>query len=468
MKKKAVVLLALAAALSIGTATFSAMAAEGWALSGNSWVYYGDNGYKVTSEWRKGATDNLWRYLDGSGNMAISTWVDDTYYVDTNGILVTDRWLKLKKGYSSGWGDTTEDKWYYFGSSGKVIEDTWKKIDNKWYLLDEDGAMVTGWSEDYTYYLSDEGVMRTGWIRLEPPEEYSGFDESYGPDIDSDDGKYWYYFQSNGKKYEPSINDGENKQYKIDGIYYCFNSEGQMQTGWQNLGDVDSGDITDYKFYGTDGKVRTGWYSTSPPEEITTGYEDDVQWFYFSNNGTPKAGPAEGTASTSDLVKINGNIYLFNEYGNPVYGLQRLTIGNTDNDTAYYFGDKSVSSVMKGKMKIDEGDGDRADYYFTETGSYVGRGYTGVKNNYLFYKGKLQKADNGSRYMLIDIPSSSGDDELTYVVNSSGRVPTSTTVKDADGNKYKVNSKGVLTEIDGTEVDGKGGGEDPVEPDWAY
>lgn len=466
MKRKGIILLALAMALSIGTATFSAMAAEGWALSGNSWVYYDGNGYKVTNEWRRGA-DNLWRYLDSSGQMAIDTWIDRTYYVDNNGILVTDTWKKLRTG-SNSWGNTEDEKWYYFGSSGKMIEDTWKKIDNKWYLFDTDGAMVTGWSEDYVYYLGPDGVMRTGWQKLEPPEDSSDDDDNFGPDFDNDDGKYWYYFQSNGKKYEPSNSSSENKQFKIEGYYYCFNSEGQMQTGWQNMGDSGSTDIEDYKFYGEDGHVKTGWYSTTPPEDISTGYEYDVQWYYFSNNGTPKVGPAEGAASTGDLVKINGNIYLFNEYGNPVYGLQRVTIGNTGNDTAYYFGTRSESCVMKGKMKIEEGSGDKVEYYFAESGNYTGRGYNGVKNNYLFYKGKLQKADSGTRYMLIDIPASNGDDEYTYVVNSSGRVPTSTTVKDSDGNKYKVNAKGIVTEINGTEVDGKGGGEDPVEPDWPY
>ena len=45
--------------------------------------------------------------------MATSTWVEDEYYVDANGIMYTDQWLKV----------TDEDGnqvWYYFGSTGKA------------------------------------------------------------------------------------------------------------------------------------------------------------------------------------------------------------------------------------------------------------------------------------------------------------------------------------------------------------
>ena len=121
MKRKGFVVLAVAAVLALGTATMSAWAAEGWAQSGNTWVYYDSNGYKVTNVWKKGA-DNLWRYLNGNGEMAVNTWVDNTYYMDSNGILVTDKWMKFQESGSS------EYKWYYFGSSGKAIMDNWSKI----------------------------------------------------------------------------------------------------------------------------------------------------------------------------------------------------------------------------------------------------------------------------------------------------------------------------------------------------
>ena len=75
--------------------------------------------------------------------------------------------------------------------------------------------------------------------------------------------------------------------------------------------------------------------------------------------------------------------------------------------------------------------------------------------------GKRQEADSDSRYVAISLPAGSG--YHTYVVNTSGRVSKNTTVKDRDGNKYKVNSTGILQELNGEAVGSEKFG-DPVEP----
>lgn len=233
MKKKGFVVLAVAAVLTLGTATMSAWAAEGWAQSGNTWSYYDSNGYKVTNVWKKGA-DNLWRYLNGNGEMAVNTWVDNTYYMDSNGILVTDKWMKFQESGSS------EYKWYYFGSSGKAIMDNWSKINNKWYYFDSNGEMQTGWVLDNMYYCGTDGVMRTGWQKLFPPD--SDYDpDRMSPGDEDDDGKRWYYFSDSGKKYMPKETSGDYGTYKIDGVAYCFDSDGALQSGWKNVG-VDNAD----------------------------------------------------------------------------------------------------------------------------------------------------------------------------------------------------------------------------------
>lgn len=454
MKKKGLTVWAVTAVLMFTTATVSAWAAEGWSQAGSSWVYYDSNGSKVTDTWKKGA-DNLWRYLNSNGDMAVNAWVDSSYYVDSNGIMVTDKWMKVQDygGYSSeGY------QWYYFGSSGKALMDTWKKIDNKWYYFDSNGAMQTGWVLDDTYYCGTDGTMRTGWQKLLPPgDDYD--DNRVTPGDDSDDGKYWYYFGSNGKKYVPDDDSGsEYGTRKIDGVSYCLSEDGAMQTGWCKAGDSSSEyPIQEYKYFGTDGKVRTGWLSMSPPEDLNV-YDHDVEWFYFSSNGIPKAGPKEGSASTNDLFKINGRTYLFNDRGNPVYGLQKLKIGNTDSYAAYYFGDRATSSMVKGKQKIEEGDGSTTQYYFSDSG----RGYTGVKDGYLYYMGKVQKAEDGSKYTVISIPTGSG--VANYVVNTTGKVAKSTTVKNADGVKYKTGSNGTLLKEDDEEPADSYNA--PTEPIW--
>ena len=144
VKKKGLRILAAAAVLTFGCLTMNAYAAEGSALSNNIWTYLDKNGNRVTNEWKKGA-DNLWRYLNSSGEMAVNSWADNDYYVDSNGIMVSNKWMQLASPYSRDNGTTY---WFYFGSSGKVTKDSWKKIDGKSYLFDSDGIMQTGWSED--------------------------------------------------------------------------------------------------------------------------------------------------------------------------------------------------------------------------------------------------------------------------------------------------------------------------------
>ena len=455
MRKKMKAAWFLAALLSAGLAAFPAMAAQGWAQENSSWVYYDSNGNKVYNEWKKGA-DGQWRYLNGEGYMAVNAWADSDYYVDSNGIMVTDKWLKTTS-------DGGEEEWYYFGSSGKTIDDTWKKINDKWYHFDGNGRMETGWILDDMYYTGDDGVMRTGWQKLYPPDNYEEDSNKVIPGAEGgtldygEDGQYWYYFGTNGKKYVPSDgnDNGDYGTRKIDGIYYCFDDDGILQMGWKNVrGSSDS--IKDYMYFGSDGKAKIGWYSIEPPEDLE-GYDGDVEWFYFNSKGVPETGPAKGSAKTSDLKRINSNTYLFNEYGVPVYGIQKVYTSGGEY-TAYYFGTYAQSSMLKGKYNITEG-GVSWPYYFNSTG----RGYTGVYDNYLYYMGKLQKADSGSKYEVYSIPS--GNSFKNYVVNTSGKIAKNTTVKDSNGTKYKTNSGGILVKEDDESVDG-GSYRSPEEPDW--
>lgn len=464
VKKKGLRILAAAAVLTFGCLTMNAYAAEGWALSNNIWTYLDKNGNRVTNEWKKGA-DNLWRYLNNSGEMAVNSWADNDYYVDANGIMVANKWMQIASPYSRD----SQTYWFYFGSSGKVTKDTWKKIDGKSYYFDADGIMQTGWTEDGDYYLSSSGAMVTGWRYLEPKDEDSSL---YG--TESDDGKYWFYFSASGKKQSPSTSDdgGEYKVTKIDGKYYCFDADGRMRTGWVYLdGDPENSSknsIADWRYFAesgiqnaTVGAAIPGWLSLNPPEQLQDNVDEPVVWYYFDKNGEPKTGPEDGKASTSDFVRINGKTYLFDQKGNPVKGLKKVRIGSTSEYTSYYFDESSRTSV-KGKMTVEEGDGNKTTFYFNE-GTYAGRGTNGVKNGYLYYMGKLQQADNSSRYALISIPNGNGGYQ-TYVVNSSGRISKNTTVKDRDGNKYKVNSSGILTHINDEAASSTEDYGEPTEP----
>ena len=452
MKKRGLAVLALAAVLSLGSAGISAYAA-GWEQQNGSWVYLDSQGTKVYNTWKKGA-DGLERYLGSNGNMVVDSWVDDLYYVDSNGIMASGKWLQLGDSHSE-----TGYSWYYFQTSGKRTEDGWKKINNKSYYFDGNGVMQTGWVDDDLYYCTSSGDMLTGWQKLElpegvdPPENRDKFEE------ENLDGKYWFYFGGTGKKVRAE--DDTYREQKIDGIYYVFDADGLMQTGWTEVDNGGESEIEGYRYLNASGQVVKGWISLEPPEDLASRYEYDVEWFYFASNGKPKVGPVKGDANTKDFTRIGNLTFLFNDNGTPVYGLQKVYIGNTGNYTACYFGGRSESSLQKGKMKIEEGDGMETEFYFATSG----QGLNGIYNNHLYYMGKLQKAESGSKYQVISIPSDNSN--KNYVVSTAGKIAKNTTVKDGDGNKYKTNSSGILTHINEEAV---GSGESfnaPTEPAWA-
>lgn len=455
MKRKICAVLTLTAVLSAGAAV-SAWAAAGWVQNNGQWQYQDRDGYIVRNEWQKGA-DGKYRYLDSSGYIAVSTWIDDEYYVGSDGIMVTDSWLREDCSSETDSGIA----WYYFDSRGQAVKEGWKKIDDVWYYFDDVGVMQTGWVDENRYYTNESGQMLTGWQLLDPPEDVSydeDDEEEYDPFTQADnDGKYWYYFKSNGRKVTPDEDSGnEYGTVRIDGDYYCMNSDGALQYGWKNVEGGSS--ITSYKYFKSDGKMVTGWYSLAAPRGIDDS-SDEIHWYYFNSKGVPKA-DEDGIPTKDDLLTINGKTYLFNNVGNPVYGLRKVYLGKSEDEsnyTSYYFGeDDNDCWAHSGKIKVEEDSGEENTYYFTS----AGRGFTGIKDNYLYYVGKLQVAQN-DKYELINVPGK----DYAVMVNSSGKVMKSTTVKNSDDIKYKTNSSGQVIEIDGEEVSGVTG-IDPEEPDY--
>lgn len=90
---------------------------------------------------------------------------------------------------------------------------------------------------------------------------------------------------------------------KIEGIYYFFNGQGQMQAGrWLHLN--DSREKTDGNWYylNNNGQMQdTGWF------------KQDGTWYYIASSGA---------RSYSQLVEIDGQKYLFDKDGKMLTGLQ--------------------------------------------------------------------------------------------------------------------------------------------------
>lgn len=123
--------------------------AQGWAHNHDGQKLYYKNGKPVTG----------WQTID-----------DVTYFFNTDGTLKTG-WVKDDKGntkfYSGkeflvGFYKITTNgssKTYYFDSNGNLVSDKWLKIDGKWYYFDIDG-MLTG-NAKIEALVADEKGKRT-------------------------------------------------------------------------------------------------------------------------------------------------------------------------------------------------------------------------------------------------------------------------------------------------------------------
>ena len=191
-----------AAAVLSSAAAFSSLAASGgWVSENGVWKYQEASGNYAYNTW-KTSGDNSY-YLDGV--IAVNQWIDDTYYVDGDGVMAKNSWIQLSE-------DTSQKKagWYYVDAKGKLIKDKWSTIGDKKYAFDSDGKMRTGWffDNDDIYYLGDNGYAKTGWLCLD-------YDEDNKPDdgtiseirTSASDTAKWFYFQTNGKA-KRSKNDG--------------------------------------------------------------------------------------------------------------------------------------------------------------------------------------------------------------------------------------------------------------------
>ena len=174
----------------IGAATLA-----DWEKVGSSWVYYGENGRRVTG-WQQ--IGGKWFYFNASGIMQTG-WQQiggKWFYFNKNGVMQT------------GW-QQIGGKWFYFNGNG-VMQTGWQQLGGKWYYFASGGQMQTGWQQigGKWYYFASGGAMQTGWQQI---------------------GGQWYYFASGGAM--------QTGWQKIGGKWYYFNTSGAMHTGWLQDGE---------------------------------------------------------------------------------------------------------------------------------------------------------------------------------------------------------------------------------------
>lgn len=107
---------------------------NGWLKEGGYWYYY-DNGTVVKNEWRQDSKGK-WFYLGSNGRMLTNSWCkwkNEWYYLGSDGAMVTNTWAKDSKG-----------KWFYLGADGKMMKSCWVRWKNNMYYLLGDGEMAVG------------------------------------------------------------------------------------------------------------------------------------------------------------------------------------------------------------------------------------------------------------------------------------------------------------------------------------
>ncbi|MDO4294614.1 MAG: glucan-binding protein [bacterium] len=458
---KLVAVLSATALLAIG-ASMTSFAVTGWVNENGTFYYYDSDGDMVTNEWKKDG--NSYFYLGDDGAMVTSSWVEDDYYVGPNGAMVTNAWVKTLADDSDDTDPEDDGEgWYYFNNKGKKVTGDEKKINGKYYRFDDDGKMVDGWYEDgedvYYYGDEDDGARKTGWLYLEADTDDDGVDV----DIDDDDNydtEAWYYFDSKGVRVE-----GNKK--KINGKWYAFNDHGQMQYGWvikdgwsKDNGQATSSDasIDDlWYMFGEDNGARVNGFIKIDGSEYL-GQDSNNNWYYFDDGEAEHATASDSVAiplqgSTDSTftrriakIKLEGKYFAFDQNGKMKTGIQAIRDDNADGGYEVYYFD-SDGYMKTGKINsVEEDDDDTYTYYFNTNNGGQGKGWTGEKDGYLYYKGKRQEADDD--YVIVSVKGNN------YLVNEKGKIQKSSTKYYTDienegfaGTYVRVNSNGIVTGV---------------------
>ena len=424
---KLVAVLSASALLALGASMTSY--AAGWTEENGTWVYYDNDGYQVTDEWKR--SGNYWFWLNSDGEMATNELIEDDgdyYYVDSNGAMVTNRWIQLENEDMDDENDS-EYVWYYFQNNGKAYTASdngvsFKTINGKKYTFDEEGKMLWGWVDESgervtdaadwangLYYCgtADDGAQVTGWAQLHVLDEEveSRFDGSQ----DEEEQDYWFYFNSNGKKVTADTEEGEKYATKtINGNKYAFDADGVMAFEWNDGFATDdapknsAGEIASaagWQYYNdrSAGNRAKGWFYEVPSERLNADAYDDgsTKWYYAKNDGSLYA---------NEIKTINGKKYAFNNKGEMLSGLQALWIdaetglitknvaideeseideyvdvnaGRYDatadhSYVIYYFGSGDDGAMKLNNQNI-EVDGEVYNFYFVKSGENKGKGF---------------------------------------------------------------------------------------------
>jgi len=228
---------------------------------------------------------------------------------------------------------------------------------------------------------------------------------------------YWKYRLSDG---EMTIG-----WQKIDGVYYFFNGQGQMQAGkWLHLKDSREKIDGNWYYLNNNGDMReTGWFN------------QDGNWYYITSTGA---------RSYNELLEIAGQKYLFDKDGKMLTGYQVFNgkkMFFADSGALQTAGKPSTWQKISSDWYFYDEDGLRTvgkkningtTYYFNQEGvMQTGWAFIDGHWNYFANSGAMQTGwikDQDTWYYLdkdgIMLTGKQEINGLSYYLNASGAMQT--------------------------------------------
>ena len=193
-------------------------------------------------------------------------------------LILTSSVINVKAESNVNSWSFTNGAWYHFDEQGNA-QTGLQEIDRNLYYLDGNGVMKTGWQyigNEWYYFHANGMAARNGWVG----NYYLGSDGKMlrnqwvgGYYVDGNgawvpSASEWCWIKENNIWKYHSTRTGQNLSNAwsyINGAWYHFDAQGNMQTGLQ---EVDG----NLYYLGGNGAMKTGWQYAG-------------EWYYFHANG---------------------------------------------------------------------------------------------------------------------------------------------------------------------------------------
>ena len=347
---------------------------DGWQKENGQWRYYENK--KAVTNWKKIA--GRWYYFNQDGVMLSDTVYDD-YLLSKSGAMVEDSWVKI------------DDKWYFATDSGKIIRNKWEKINSAWYCFDENGAMLTNTVYN-DYLLQSSGAMHErGWAKID---------------------EKWYYATDSGKIIR-------NKWEKINGSWYRFDESGIMlsKTIYNDYLLKTSGAMAEKDWVHLDEKW---YYATDSGKAIRDKWEKiNGSWYSFHKDGDMLSSQWKEKYYLKDSGAMAQSEWFFDKkYDSWFYLKSDGAYAENQWQGSYYL--KSYGYMAKNEWIFDKSY--NAWYYLKEDGVYVTGNFTINGKNYSFQSNGKWISDTAAYYKVKPITAnvySASGEKLSYISQGS-------------------------------------------------